>query len=280
MADEEQVVEEPLATIEAAAGESGPADTATAEPPKLRVKPTDPGDADDEIGVFPPDTVPADDEIGPPPSAGKFKLAGLFGGAKTADEDDSPDDGAKWAGTASPDRPRRQGSGIRLVNRFLVAAIVLILFLGVLDLFATGRWDKGDRGPLSPLDGGGDLALLPHSANSASGLPPLAKLLDSFKKRPIVRDLDRGPGGTVATSVKSPPVGPDWRSYGQHLNLIGLSPLSSGEQEAIVFDSKTKRTYFLQIEQELVAGEDQLKLIRIAADHVVFEKDGEELRVE
>jgi hypothetical protein len=200
------------------------------------------------------------------------------GAAKAVDDGELLDEPPQWA-VASSARPRPQGSGIRVVNRIVAAAIVLILVFGVLDLFATIRQPPGD---MTPIDTPADPAAGVTSGGPlpSEGLPLLAKLLDSFSKRPIVRDLDQGGSASTATTVVATRTKvPDWKVYAQHLDLIGLSDGASGEKEAIVADRKANRLHFLQIEQEMVAGDIQFKLVRIATDHVVFEKDGEELIV-
>ena len=93
--------------------------------------------------------------------------------------------------------------------------------------------------------------------------------------------MDQGPGGTTAQfePTRKAQV-PNWKVYAtQNMELIGLSGTPEGEREAIVSDRKAGQIHILQVEQEMVAGENQFKLIRIATDHVVFEKDGEEIEV-
>ncbi|MBT3295434.1 MAG: hypothetical protein HN919_08345 [Verrucomicrobia bacterium] len=270
MADDKKITDtDPADTVDNAA-------ETTSQSDPLRVKPRedDAGDA-----LFGASETVDDDQIGAPVKpAGKKGLAALFGGAKAVDDGESLDEPPTWA-VAGPARPRPQGSGIRVVNRFVAAAIVLILVFGVLDLFATIRQPPGDMTPIdTPTDpaAGVTAATQPPS----EGLPLLAKLLDSFGKRPIVRDLDQSGSTTTDTEVVTTRTRiPDWKVYAQHLDLIGLSGGAGGEKEAIVADRKANRMHFLRIGQEMVAGEIQFKLVRIATDHVVFEKDGEEVIV-
>jgi hypothetical protein len=176
-------------------------------------------------------------------------------------------------------RPRRQGSGIRVVNRLLAAVIVLILLFSVLDLSATIRQSPGDT-TISTFTALPDIAAEAAGGDLPAGLPDLAKLLESFTKRPIVRDLESvGQGDTTVQVVTTRKKEPDWKAYVQNLDLIGLSGAADGEQEAIVADRKANRMHFLRIGQDMVAGESQFKLVGIAPDHVVFEKDGEEITV-
>ena len=77
---------------------------------------------------------------------------------------------------------------------------VKILLFGVLDLFATIRQPPGDIALLdvAALSADGAIASAP---DVSEGLPMLAKLLDSFAKRPIVRDLDKTTGGDTTVEV-------------------------------------------------------------------------------
>jgi len=270
MADDEKVTDTGLADAADGAAE------ATSASAPLRVKPREDDAGDEPFGAS--ETV-EDGQIGAPVKpAGKKGLAALFGGAKAVDDGESLDEPPQWA-VAGSARPRPQGSGIRVVNRIVAAAIVLILVFGVLDLFATIRQPPGD---MTPIDTPADPAagVTAEGPLPSEGLPLLAKLLDSFSKRPIVRDLDQGGSASTATTVVTTRTKvPAWQVYAQHLDLIGLSGGASGEKEAIVADRKANRMHFLQIGQEMVAGEIQFKLVRIATDHVVFEKDGEEVTV-
>ncbi len=222
--------------------------------------------------------------LGDPDAAGltesqprKKGLSFLFGGngriaAGADDEDDVP----KWDLTGS--RARRQGGGVRLVNRVLAIAVVLILVFGVLDLFATIRQAPG---ALVPLDPAAVPDLSPADVSAATdALPVLANLLDSFSKRPIVRDLDRNAVETSVTVTRVRTQVPDWRVRAQKFDLIGLSGAPSGEKEAIVADRETGRMYILRIGQEMIVDESRFTLVRIMTDKVAFDKDGEEVIVE
>ena len=160
----------------------------------------------------------------------------------------------------------------------LAAAVLLILVFGVLDLFATIRQAPGDM-TLIP----GETTSVPLEGAMADvgpgRVPALANLLDSFAARPIVRNLDQPVTDTTVQVVRTRTQVPDWKVRAQKLDLIGLSGTVSGETEAIVADNENGRMHFLKVGQEMVVGENSLKLVRIATDHVAFEKDGDEITV-
>jgi hypothetical protein len=49
--------------------------------------------------------------------------------------------------------------------------------------------------------------------------------------------------------------------------------------EAIVADREAGRMHILKVGQDMMVGESQFRLARIATDHVAFEKDGDEVIV-
>ncbi|MBL7076113.1 MAG: hypothetical protein ISS31_01450 [Kiritimatiellae bacterium] len=248
------------------------------EAPKLKLAPQEDEGADELLGA-PEESETLEDEgqLGLPDAVPPKKgLAALFGGSKAAAGPDAEDETPKWAMPGA--RTKRQGSGIRVVNRVLAAAVILILVFGVLDLFATIRQAPSDLALLDSPAPSGDLPA-GDTSGSSEGLPVLANLLESFSKRPIVRDLDRGGGETTVQVVPTRTKVPDWRVRAQKLDLIGLSGSPNGEMEAIVADREASRMHFLKVGQDMVVGENQFKLVRIATDHVAFEKDGDEVIV-
>jgi len=205
----------------------------------------------------------------------KKGLAGLFAGSKVAEDGEVEDETPKWAMPGA--RTRHRGSGIRVVNRIVAAAVVLILIFGVLDLSATIRQAPGG---FTVLDAPATAADAVGDAGPSGGLPVLANLLESFSKRPIVRDLDRGGGGeTTVQVVQTRKKVPDWKVEAQKLDLIGLSDAPNGEMEAIVADREAGRMHILKVGQDMTVGESRFTLARIATDHVAFEKDGDEVIV-
>jgi hypothetical protein len=272
--EEEAATPESAATIDAEA----PADTEAA---KLRLAPRADGSADDLLGASAAsDELDHEDQIGLPdpdaPPPRKKGLAGLFGGSKPANGIDAEDEAPKWAMPSA--RSRRQGSGIRAINRILAVAVVLILVFGVLDLFATIRQAPGGFMRIdSPVPA--DDAAAGGPAGTSEGLPVLANLLESFSKRPIVRSLESNGGEATVTVVQTRTKVPNWKLEAQKLDLIGLSRAADGEMEAIVADREGGRMHILKVEQNMVVGESQFKLVRIATDHVAFEKDGDEVIV-
>jgi hypothetical protein len=273
----EESAPEEAVTIDAGEG----AEAAEAEAPKLRLAETEDEGGEELLGA-PPDSdelLGDEAQIGLSDAAPRKKgLGALFGGSKAtgvgdADEDETP----KWAVAGA--RPKRQGSGIRVVNRVLAVAVVLILVFGVLDLFATIRQTPGGFAVLDAPAPVTDVAVGDDSGLSG-GLPVLANLLESFSKRPIVRDLDRGGGGeTTVQVVRTRKKEPDWKAEAQKLDLIGLSGAPNGEMEAIVAEREAGRMHILKVGQDVTVGKSQFKLTRIASDHVAFEKDGDEVVV-
>ncbi|MDP6490584.1 MAG: hypothetical protein QGH42_07730 [Kiritimatiellia bacterium] len=274
MGDEERTLDEAVeapSEEEVAAPES--AATIDAEAPAepdssgLRLAPREDESGDEgQLGLPDPDAA----------SPAKKGIAGLFGGSKAPSGIDTEDEAPKWAMPGA--RSRRQGSGIRAINRILAVAVLLILVFGVLDLFATIRQAPAGFVRIgSPVLAGDASAGGP--AELSAGLPVLANLLESFSKRPIVRDLESNGGEATVTVVQTRTKVPDWKLEAQKLDLIGLSRAADGEMEAIVADREGGRMHILKVEQNMVVGESQFKLVRIATDHVAFEKDGDEVIV-
>ncbi len=276
----EEAVETPEAVVTMDSEEGAEEPEATEDDaPKLRLAEREDKSDEDLLGVPEPDDLLGDEaSLGALDAAPRKKgLAGLFGGAGAAEAGEAEDDAPKWAMSAA--RPRPQGSGILVVNRVLAAAVVLILVFGVLDLFATIRQTPAGftvldaPAPVSDVVSGDD-------TGSSGELPVLANLLESFAKRPIVRNLDRGGGGqTTVQVVQTRTKVPDWKVQVQKLDLIGLSDAPNGEMEAIVAEREAGRMHFLRVGQEMVLGESRFLVARIATDHVAFEKDGDEVIV-
>lgn len=259
-----------------AAADDGAA-TSSAEPAQLRLARQTDEAADDGLLGTPAtaDDSADDDQAGRPDGAAPRQgRSALFGGGRKAADDE---EASKWA-MSSAMQARPPGSSIRVVNRVVAAAVGLILVFGVLDLFATMRQAPGDM-PLIP--GATRAASLDTgpAATPSGPVPPLANLLASFSNRPIFRDLDQPPTETTVQVVRTRNKEPDWKVRAQKLDLIGLSDTVSGETEAIVADDETGRMHILKIGQEIVVGECRFTLVRIAIDHVAFEKDGDEVTV-
>ncbi len=254
-------------------------EAAKAEAPKLRLAPSEDEGGEALLGApAASEALGDDDQLGLPDAVPRKKgLTGLFGGAKMGDGVEADEETPKWALPGA--RTKRQGSGIRVINRVLAAAVILILVFGVLDLFATIRKTPGGFAVLDAPAPAGDVATAADSGFS-EGLPVLANLLESFSKRPIVRDLDRGDRGeTTVQVVQTRKKIPDWKVEAQKLDLIGLSGAPNGEMEAIVANREAGRMHILKVGQDMLMGESRFKLARIASDHVAFEKDGDEVIV-
>ena len=257
--------------------------------------------ASDAAGPRPDEAEPSDDElIGVAPEA----AAGQAAAADDAPEAEpaaagprwrlrspaspAPDAGAEVATGSGPawllpvaagDSMPMRRAGVWTANRILAAVIVVALILVAADIFATIR--SAGEGLDRQLPAGG-LSAAGQDGPAAGGTPslkPVSNYLELFGGRPIVRNLDNAWDETNGIEVIRVPA-PNWKKVAREsLDLIGFAPAADGQQEAIVADRMMGRTLFLLEGQTFKVGDHEFELVQIQSDHVVLEKDGDNVTV-
>jgi hypothetical protein len=161
---------------------------------------------------------------------------------------------------ARPKRARRGGFGIRVINRCLAAAIVVLLCLCGLEIFARA----GLRGEPPPAPGeGGEQVAPPQEALTA-----LELVRKAFQEKQIW-DMGEEPPPGPGPGPKPPP---EPAPVEETLKLIGLSrrPGAAPDQvTAVIMNNKEKKMYFLKPGEKLPFNAREFKVEEVFPDRVV-----------
>jgi hypothetical protein len=195
---------------------------------------------------------------------GKLRLSGEAKGVPAADSKPSgkPAANAKPVASSRPvATPKRSAPmldfSLRSVNIVLAAIVLIVLLFTGHEIWANVRASD------SAVSVGGVVAPVLTEKDEYEALPPLEGLLDAVDVRPLFAVM---PGPVQEESRPPPPPAPH-----EYCSLLGISLLhDSGEQEAIIKDSKQGKMLYLKVGDEIPADGQTWKVKEIQADRVIF----------
>lgn len=207
--------------------------------------------------------VPVPQAAGAPAEKGKLRLSGESKPAPAAAAKPAP--GAK--ATAKPAAAPRPVAAtkrvvpvldfsLRSVNIVLAAIVLIVLLFTGHEILANVRASES-----TVTVGGIAKPILPERAGDGA-LPPLEGLLDAVDVRPLF---------AVVADVNPPaPPTPTLQPH-EYCSLLGISLLhDTGEQEAIIKDSKLGKMLYLKVGDAISADGQMWKVKEIQADRVIF----------
>ena len=189
--------------------------------------------------------------------------------------------------SASPPRKSRgKAAGVGVVNTCLAVAILIVVLLAVVEIFATVGADGGTppgTGPAPVVAAGGEAPVV--TAGDDAGQPDsdsLQKILEAYRKTPIL-NWATGPGPGPDPGPRQPGL----VAYLQkNVKFLGSSRTPDGVTEAILADSLKNKMSFLTAGQKLAIqisdkkDPEEVELVGIHADHVLFEYKGQQVMVQ
>jgi hypothetical protein len=170
-----------------------------------------------------------------------------------------------------PQKAQAGRPGLRLVNRALALAALVMLVLAGADIYASVTGMKS-------------AAIVPETGLNLQvtgdevPVPPLAEILQSAASRNMFGVPKKAATVQVVTQVQ--PAGPDWKEFvDKNLNMVGVSDLPEGGKEAVVVDASNGKMRLLTTGQSVSVGAEgkqvQLTVETIADDHLVV-SDGKD----
>ena len=242
-----------------------PGDAEPTERPRLKVarpETTDAGTAD----VAPPDK-----------SEGSEGAAAAVAAGVAASAGDGQSGAPVSKGRFLSKKRRDPVQSISAVNKFLVVAVILLIFLTgfeIWDSVKTLAAEQSAKDPFGALEIADREEDLPPSPPS-SGLPSVEMILKPF----MARFLFAIPVKEKEDETEKPGPKAEIRSQ---LTLIGLSYVTDQGKtpEAIVMDNKINKMHFLMIGATVTVGQRLLTLEEIHPDRVVFTEGKNRITVE
>jgi hypothetical protein len=169
--------------------------------------------------------------------------------------------------------PPRRGFVFRFslqnVNRALGVATAVMFCFTALEI-----WANVQRSTRQAPGSGEAAAALIAESGTVSGLGGDA-VTNEIVLFPVRADATAAVTVTTTTTVL-----PDWGAYvKENVSLIGLSRATSGEPEAILFDKKEGRNYFLTLGQRVTLAERDLKLEAVDGEEAALSDGRQTLKV-
>jgi hypothetical protein len=219
---------------------------------------------------------PADDVIADEPSSGGDMI--LLDEAYEEPVADTPDGDAEEevgsvedvaSGTTVVKKRAGEPDGVRRVNRLLLVAVLLILALIGIEI-----WANISAKPL-PAPEPGEM-MLPEEVDTS--LVPLTDVVGSLEEKEwfyVAEPIDDGNG---EDPTPKPSAVADFLK--QNVKLVGLSKLPDGSPEALIADLIPDKMHFVQQGDRLALGSPEaprlFTLKNIARDHVILSDGSDE----
>jgi hypothetical protein len=171
-------------------------------------------------------------------------------------------------------RRARRTFTIGIVNRALVAAVLLVLGLAGYEIWAAVKASGAQGLANLAVAGSGEVSGVGTDVPQREGdgdVPTLASFVDPWKNKDVFNRVvvgsDQPPGSTDVEKKLQPGGG---GALAGRLKLMGFSRPSEQEAKAILWDTKDARMFIAKAGEKILVGEQQLELVQMQEDHVVL----------